>query len=34
MANSANVYGGYAKYRQRITGRRVRIFVLEPFPDR
>jgi deazaflavin-dependent oxidoreductase (nitroreductase family) len=30
MASSANVYGGYAKYRQRITGRRVRIFVLEP----
>ena len=30
MSSSANVYGGYAKYRQRITGRRVRIFVLEP----
>ena len=30
MASSANVYGGYAKYRERITGRRVRIFVLEP----
>ncbi|MCW2792248.1 MAG: nitroreductase family deazaflavin-dependent oxidoreductase [Nocardioides sp.] len=30
MLNSASVYGGYAKYRQRITGRRVRIFVLEP----
>jgi deazaflavin-dependent oxidoreductase (nitroreductase family) len=29
MASSANVYGGYAKYRQRITARRVRIFVLE-----
>ena len=30
MANSASVYGGYAKYLQRINGRRVRIFVLEP----
>jgi deazaflavin-dependent oxidoreductase (nitroreductase family) len=30
MLNSASVYGGYAKYRQRITGRTVRIFVLEP----
>ena len=30
MARSAGIYGGYAKYRQRITGRRVRIFVLEP----
>ncbi|MCW2767768.1 MAG: ddn [Nocardioides sp.] len=30
MANSASLYGGYAKYRERITGRRVRIFVLEP----
>ena len=29
MASSANIYGGYAKYRERITGRRVRIFVLE-----
>ncbi len=30
MARSVDVYGGYAKYRERITGRRVRIFVLEP----
>ena len=30
MANSAGLYGGYRKYQQRITGRRVRIFVLEP----
>lgn len=30
MGNSTSVYGGYAKYRQRIQGRRVRIFVLEP----
>jgi deazaflavin-dependent oxidoreductase (nitroreductase family) len=29
MANSAAVYGGYLKYQQRITGRRVRMFVLE-----
>jgi len=28
---SAAVYGGYAKYRERINGRRrVRVFVLEP----
>jgi deazaflavin-dependent oxidoreductase (nitroreductase family) len=30
MANSVGLYGGYRKYQQRITGRRVRIFVLEP----
>jgi deazaflavin-dependent oxidoreductase (nitroreductase family) len=30
LANSARVYGGYLKYQQRITGRRLRIFVLEP----
>jgi deazaflavin-dependent oxidoreductase (nitroreductase family) len=30
MASSASLYGGYRKYQQRITGRRVRIFVLEP----
>lgn len=30
MAGSANVYSGYVKYQQRITGRRVRVFVLEP----
>lgn len=29
LANSATVYGGYAKYQQRITGRELRIFVLE-----
>ena len=27
---SREVYGGYAKYQQRITGRRVRVFILEP----
>ena len=30
MANSAGIYGGYRKYRTRVTGRRIRIFVLEP----
>ena len=30
LLNSAGVYGGYLKYQQRITGRRLRIFVLEP----
>ncbi len=30
LANSAGVYGGYLKYQQRITGRRLRIFVLDP----
>jgi len=30
LANSAGVYGGYLKYQQRITDRRLRIFVLEP----
>ncbi len=29
LANSAGVYGGYQRYQQRITGRRVRMFVLE-----
>ncbi len=29
---SGGVYGGYAKYQQRITGRRLRIFLLEPAP--
>lgn len=29
MARSAGIYGGYEKYQQRITGRDVRIFVLE-----
>lgn len=33
LANSAGVYGGYLKYQQRITGRRLRIFVLEPAPS-
>lgn len=28
--NSAGVYGGYEKYRERIHGRALRIFVLEP----
>ncbi len=32
LANSAGVYGGYQKYQQRITGRRVRMFVLELAP--
>lgn len=32
LAHSATVYAGYAKYRQRITGRRLRIFVLQPRP--
>jgi deazaflavin-dependent oxidoreductase (nitroreductase family) len=27
---SREIYGGYAKYQQRITGRRVRVFLLEP----
>lgn len=30
LANSAGIYSGYLKYQQRITGRRLRIFVLEP----
>ena len=30
MRNASRIYGGYAKYQQRIKGRRVRIFVLEP----
>jgi deazaflavin-dependent oxidoreductase (nitroreductase family) len=30
LAGSTNFYGGYAKYQQRITGRTLRIFVLEP----
>ena len=30
LANSAGVYAGYLKYQQRITDRRLRIFVLEP----
>lgn len=29
LANSAAFYPGYAKYRQRITARRLRIFILE-----
>jgi deazaflavin-dependent oxidoreductase (nitroreductase family) len=29
LAASAGVYGGYLKYQQRISGRRLRIFVLE-----
>ena len=30
LAGSAGVYGGYLKYVQRISGRRVRVFLLEP----
>jgi len=30
LAGSAAVYGGYLKYQQRITARRLRIFLLEP----
>jgi deazaflavin-dependent oxidoreductase (nitroreductase family) len=30
LANSSGVYGGYRRYQQRITGRRLRMFVLEP----
>lgn len=30
LASSAHVYGGYLKYQRRITGRKLRIFVLEP----
>ncbi len=29
LASSAGVYGGYLRYQQRITGRRLRIFILE-----
>lgn len=29
LAGSARVYGGYLKYQQRITGRHLRIFILE-----
>lgn len=29
-ATAAGVYGGYAKYQDRITGRDIRLFVLEP----
>lgn len=32
LANSAGVYGGYLKYQERITGRKLRIFVLELAP--
>ena len=30
LAGSAQVYGGYLKYQHRITGRRLRVFVLDP----
>ncbi len=33
LAGSTGVYGGYLKYQGRITGRRLRIFVLEPARD-
>lgn len=29
LSNSSSVYAGYVKYKQRITGRRLRIFILE-----
>jgi hypothetical protein len=29
MERSRGIYGGYEKYQQRISGRRVRVFVLE-----
>ena len=32
LARSATVYGGYAKYKERITSRKLRIFVLEATP--
>jgi deazaflavin-dependent oxidoreductase (nitroreductase family) len=32
IAGSAHVYSGYLKYQQRITARRLRIFLLEPDP--
>ncbi len=34
MASAAGVYGGYLKYQQRITGRALRIFVLDRIPMR
>lgn len=33
LARAATIYGGYPKYRGRITGRKVRIFVLESAVD-
>lgn len=33
LAQSTRFYGGYLKYQQRITGRRLRIFVLDPLPS-
>ena len=30
FASSREVYGGYAKYQERISGRRIRVFILEP----
>lgn len=30
LANAAGIYGGYLKYQERITTRRLRIFVLDP----
>ena len=32
LAESARYYGGYLRYQERITGRRLRLFVLEPAP--
>jgi hypothetical protein len=33
LAAASTVYGGYLKYQQRITGRTLRIFLLEPVPS-
>jgi hypothetical protein len=33
MRTADTVYVGYRKYRERVTARRVRIFVLEPVAD-
>lgn len=33
VANSTSFYGGYAKYQQRITGRTLRVFILEAAPE-
>jgi deazaflavin-dependent oxidoreductase (nitroreductase family) len=34
LAGSAQVYGGYLKYQQRITERRLRVFLLQPVEER
>jgi deazaflavin-dependent oxidoreductase (nitroreductase family) len=33
LAGSREVYAGYLRYQQRITGRTLRVFVLEPRPE-